>query len=340
MNRRTLLTGMGAAWLTGRAAETRVRIGFLGGSHAHAWAKVKTVRELPQFEVVGLWEEDPNLRKKYEEAGVRVCSRDQLLGDSTVQAIAVESDVMDHSEHARMALEAGKHVHVEKAPATTMDAFRALVSLAARRQRLMQMGYMWRYHPAMNAALEAARRGWLGDVYQVRATINTLVPPDSRPGLARLRGGLMFELGCHLIDVMVRLMGRPDKVTPYLRKDGGFSDALADNTLAILEWPHTIGTVVSAALQFNAGSHRSFEVLGTNGTAVVQPIEPPGLRIDLAKASGPYKATVQTVPLPPYTRYIDDFKEFASAIQAGKPLSITPQEDLLVQETLLRACDM
>ena len=73
------------------------------------------------------------------------------------------------------------------------------------------MGYQWRYHPAMQAAIEAARKGWLGRVYSFRATIDKPIPPQERLELAAFRGGMMFELGCHLIDRAVDLLGKHGK---------------------------------------------------------------------------------------------------------------------------------
>ncbi len=231
-------------------------------------------------------------------------------------------------------------MHLEKPPADDVASFRALLTLAARKKRLLQVGYMWRYNPAINAALEAARQGWLGKIYEVRCTINKSLSAARRPEWAGFRGGTLFELGGHLIDPMIRLMGRPVRVTPFLRKDGDFRDNLADNTLAVFEFPRALGTVFSATMQPNSGHYRAFEVLGTNGTAVVNPIEPPSLRIDLDKAAGPYKSGIQQVKLPPYHRYVEDFKELAAAVRSGKPLSITPREELIVQEALIHACDM
>lgn len=132
---------------------------------------------------------------------------------------------------------------------------------------------MWRYNPAASRAIEAAQKGWLGEIYLVHATMNTLLAADRRAEWGKFRGGQMFEQGSHLMDLMVRLMGRPSKVTPYLRKQG--NDALADNTVAVLEWPRALGIVAAATLQPSSSSYRRFEILGTGGTALVQPLEPP-----------------------------------------------------------------
>src|SRR5262249_43463457 len=181
-------------------------------------------------------------------------------------------------------------------------------------------------------------KGWLGEIYLVHATMNTLLSADRRAEWGKFRGGQMFEQGSHLMDLMVRLMGRPSKVAPYLRKQG--NDALADNTVAVLEWPRALGIIGAATLQPNSSFYRRFEILGPGGTALVQPLEPPSLRIDLAKPAGPYKAGKQQISLPEYRRYVDDFVELARCIRENKPLSTTPSQELAIQDTLLRACEM
>jgi len=340
MNRRIFLSSALAAPLATQAATPRIKIAFLGVSHSHASEKVKVVRENPSLELVGLWEEDAKLHEPYQKSGVPILPREQLLNDRSIQVMAVESGVKAHAEHARLALEAGKHIHLEKPPADNLKEFRALVALARQKRLLIEMGYMWRYHPGINMALEAARQGWLGDVYLVRGTMNTLIGADRRPEWALFHGGQMFEQGCHLIDPMVRLLGRPQKVTPILRRHGAFNDNLADNTVAVFEYPRALGFIMSSVLQPGATQHRAFEIFGSNGNAVVRPIEPPILQIDLAKPAGPYQAKTQTVQLAPFRRYVGDFAELAEAVRLKRPLAVTPEEDLLVQETLLRASEM
>jgi predicted dehydrogenase len=247
--------------------------------------------------------------------------------------------VQDHARDAKLALSAGKHVHLEKPPADTLDAFRELVTLAREKGVLLQMGYMWRYHPGINTALEAARQGWLGEVHLVRGTINTQLSAQQRAEVARSRGGTLLELGSHLIDVLARLLGRPTNITSILKTHGPFGDHVADNTLAIFEFPKALGVIFSSTLQPHAGRYRSLEILGTQGTAVVNPIEPPGLVIDLARAAGPYQAGINTVPMPQYLRYVPELSDLAVKIREGKQLAISPEEDLLVQETLMRACE-
>lgn len=326
--------------MLGAAAPVKIRIGFLGGSHSHAWPKFQVVQKSPHYEIVGVVEENTEARKQYEAAGVRILSRRELLGDASVAAVAVESDVKPHGRDGLDALAAGKHVHLEKPPAEDLATLKEIVRLARDKNRVLQMGYMWRHNPAVNKALEAARNGWLGDVYQIKAQMNTLVDAKRRPDWGLFRGGQMYEQGAHLIDIMVRLLGRPDKVTPVLRRDGQFADDMKDNTVAILEWGRTLGIVMSSTLQPNANVHRFVEIMGSNGTAVVRPIEPATLVMDLVKAAGPYAAGMHPVPVPSYTRFVDDFEEFAGAIRGERKMPVTFDQEVAVQETILHASQM
>ena len=150
----------------------------------------------------------------------------------------------------------------------------------------------------------------------------------------------MFDLGGHVIDPMVRLMGRPRKVTSVLQKESSLADKLNDNTLAMLEWDRAMATVHSSSLQPDSNRHRAFEVFGTEGSAILSPIEPPVLELDLAKAAGPYGSGRQTVPLPPYKRFIGDFEDLAGAVRGEHGLKVPLEQDFVVLETLLRCSGM
>jgi predicted dehydrogenase len=341
VNRRRFIATTGvlavASALPLRSAEgTRIRAGFLGAAHSHALQKFKIVRESPEFELAGVCEESGEVRELFAKLGARFVSREELF--ARAELVIVESAVRDHARDANAALAAGKHVHLEKPPSATMRECEELVRLSRARKRLLQVGYMWRFHPGINLAIQAARSGLLGDVFLVRAQINTQLDMKRRPEWAEFKGGSMFELGCHLIDPIVRLLGKPLRVTSHLQRRGG--DSLADNCVAIFEFAKAQAIVTSSVLQPNAAANRFFEILGTNGTARVQPIEPPAFQIDLAKAAGPYQAGSQQVELPEYRRYVGEFMELAQAIRTNTSLAVSLDHELAVQETLLRASEM
>lgn len=336
MRRRDLLTASASALLA--QGQSRLRIGFLGASHSHASEKIRIAMTSPDWEFAGLWEPNTALAESYRKKGATLRDKAALLSDASIQVIAIESDVKTHEALALEALRAGKHIHVEKPPADNMPGIRRLVDEARKRGRLMQMGYMWRQHPGFAKLLEAARSGWLGDIYMVRGTMNTLIDAERRKEWALFHGGQMFEQGGHLIDPLIRLLGKPTKITPFLRHHGNFPDGLFDNTHAVFEWPRAMATVTSSVLQPGATAHRTFEVWGSQGNAVLRPIEgPPRLVIDLAAPAGPYKKGTQEVPLAKYERYVDGFTELAAAIRANKALPVTLEQELDIQEALLKA---
>ena len=95
-------------------------------------------------------------------AGVRWLSLRELLDDASIEMVAVESRIPRNLQYARMCVTAGKFVHLDKPPGVDLDALRSIFAEANRRKLVVQMGYQWRYHPAIEATLEAARKGWLG----------------------------------------------------------------------------------------------------------------------------------------------------------------------------------
>ena len=289
------------------------------------------MRESADWDLVGIHAETDKLRDTYAKVGCPLLSPEELL--RAAEVIVVESAVRDHFRHTKLALNAGKHVHVEKPPAVTRAEFHELQSLAAARGCLMQMGYMWRYHPGIDKLIEAVQRGWLGEVTLVRGAINSNYPSAAaRHELAEFRGGGMWELGCHLIDAVVRMLDMPLKISSTLRAHGSFNDQLADNTVAIFEYPRALAIISVNLMQPNASAHRFLEITGTNGTATLRPIEPPILQFDLAKAAGPYAAKLQTIPLPKYQRYVPELADLADAVRTHRPLAVTPDTDLSVHE--------
>lgn len=319
----------------------RLRAAFLGAAHSHAFDKLRLVKESPDYELAGVWEESASARQTIEKLGpLPWRPKSEILADRSIEVIFIESDVPQIPLLAIEALEAGKHCHIEKPIADTRARLHRIIELARQKRLIIQGGYMWRHNPAIEKALEAARQGWLGDIYLIHARMNTLIGPERRPEWNRFSGGQMFEQGPHLIDIVVRLLGRPLRITKFLRHDGPQDDTLKDNTAAVLEYSRAMAIITSSVLQPNAGQHRTLEIFGSNGNAVVRPIEPPSLEIDLAQAAGPYRAGRQKIDLPPYERYVGDIAALARAVRGDRALETTAETELAVHETLLEASGM
>ncbi len=340
------LAGVSAAGVV-RGQETasqppKIRIGQIGTGHAHAAGKIETIRESKDFELVGLVEPDPERRARAEKskvyADVPWMTEEQLLNSPGLQAVAVETTVKDLVATGARCLAAGQHLHLDKPGGESLPAFKALLDEATRRKRTVQMGYMFRYNPAFQLCFQLLREGALGEVFSIDTAMSKLIGPAERQSLLPYPGGSMFELGGHIIDAVVTVLGRPDKVTPHRRSVSALADGWSDNDLAVFDYPRATVTVRSAMVEVDGGARRNFVVCGTKGTFDIRPLEPAAARLALDAPHGDFTKGYQDVTFPKSTgRYDRDFADLAAVIRGEKPFAYTPEHDLAVEESLLLA---
>jgi predicted dehydrogenase len=348
MNTRNLtrrsFTAISAAHVLSGAGD-KIRAAVVGTGHGHAISKIRALRSMPEYDLVGVCRPDPAEPGNADVVrDVRPLSLQQILDDSSIEMVAIETADFDRNlDYAEQFVNARRFLHFDKPPGADLERLRKLLAKAKEHKRVVQMGYQWRYQSAMQATVEAARKGWLGRVYRFSASIDKLVGPEERRHLAKHRGGLMFSEACHLVDRAVAVLGKPRKVTSILRHDSTMNDGLADNTLAILEYDHAIAEISMAGFRANGTPYRFLEILGTNGSIRAQPYAYPSrVMVDFIEAAGSYKAGVQVFepPPPPGLAYTPDFREMAAVIRTGAAPSHSPEHDLVTHETLLRICGM
>lgn len=326
--------------IAGDAERPRIKIGQIGVGHAHA-TKLEVYRRSPDYEVVGIVEPDKELR---ERAGSQPAFRDlpwlteeQLLATPGLAAVLVETRVRDLLNTAERCIAAGKHVHLDKPAGESLPQYRRLLDAAAKQKLLVQMGYMYRYSPAVILLRKFLREGWLGDVFEVHTVMSKVVPPADRKGLAEYRGGIMFELGCHVIDLVVGILGRPDRVHSHARRSDAHADGLTDNMLAVLEFQKATATVRSSALEVDGFARRHLTVCGTGGTFHIQPLDSPSVRLTLDQPRGDYAKGTHEIKFDPYRRYVGDAADMARILRGEKESDFSYTHDLAVQETVLLA---
>jgi len=300
------------------------------------------MRKAADFEVVGVVEPDAGRRAAAEKsatyAGLKWMAEEELLNTSGLQAVAVETAVKDLVPTGARCIAAGKHIHLDKPGGESLPAFKALMDEATHRKLTIQMGYMFRYNPAFQLCFRLLHEGALGEIFSIDTAMSKLIGAKERNVLLPYSGGSMFELGCHVIDAVVTILGRPDKVTPHRRSVSALGDGWSDNDLAVLDYPRATVTVRSAMVEVDGGARRNFVVCGTKGTLDIRPLEPPAARLALDTPHGEFKKGYQDVTFPkPSGRYDRDFADLAKVIRGEKALEFTPEHDLAVEETLLLA---
>ncbi len=332
-----LLAGLAPA--DDAAAKPRIKVGQIGVGHAHA-NKLAVYRQSPDYEVVGIVEPDPKLRQQAETQApyrdLKWMTQEQLLNVPDLQAVLVETHVRDLLNVAETCIAAGKHIHLDKPAGESLPQYRRLLQSAAEQKLLVQMGYMFRYNPAVVLLREFLHEGWLGDVFEVHAVMSKVVDPATRRQLGEYPGGIMFELGCHVIDLVIGVLGQPQKVTPFAQqivKD----DGLVDNMLAVFSYPDALASVKSSALEVEGFARRHLVVCGTEGTFHIQPLDNPAAKVALSKPRGTYRQGVQELTFPKYARYVGDAADMAKIIRGEKPSDFSYEHDLSVQTAVLEA---
>lgn len=352
IERRTLLAASLAAPALLLGAEKRkLRYLQIGIGHAHA-NKLSVYRESDDWEVVGLVEEDPDLRAAAKTSEIYgslpMFSLEEGLNLPDLDAVGIETKVRDLLRHAEAAIDAGVSIHLDKPAGESWEGYQRIVEKADKAGLVIQMGYMYRFNPAVQLLHRMIDAGWLGEIFETHAAMSKVMPPASRQAIDEFAGGTMFELGCHIIDLTVGVLGKPASVHAYPKRViDDPADTLIDNMLAVLEYPKATATVRSTAVEVEGFSRRHFAVCGTEGTVHIQPLDRPKMTLSLSqdrKFDGEerlYRKGVQTIELePPYQRYVGDAADLAAILRGEKENSYPSSHDLAVQETVLKASGM
>ncbi|MDD4871153.1 MAG: Gfo/Idh/MocA family oxidoreductase [Kiritimatiellae bacterium] len=330
----------------GAEAQTRVPLlcGQIGVAHAHASGKMQAMRNLPlEWRVVGVSESDPKRRQVGKGSpyyGLSWMTEEELLAAPGLCAVAVETEVKDLVPTAMRVVRAGKHIHLDKPAGESLGQFRELLAEAGRRDLTVQMGYMYRYNPGFQLLYRFLAEGWLGRVMFVEGVMTKWMSTAGRPQLLPYRGGVMFEVGCHLLDAVVKVLGKPKKVHVHGCAHG--SDELLDDQLAVLEYERALATVRASVVEHGGEKRRSFTVVGEKGTFEIRPLEAPApiVRLTMGCDVPGYKKGAHEIPLPKLPRFDGEFLDLSRVIRGEKVFEYSHAHDLAVQETVLRASGM
>ena len=86
-------------------------------------------------------------------------------------------------------------------------------------------------------------------------------------------------------------------------------------------------------------ARRHLTVCGTEGTVHIQPIDNPKIQLALSQPRDNYKREYQEISFPSFQRYVADAADMAKILRGEKACDFSPEHDLRVQRTLLKACE-
>jgi len=245
---------------------------------------------------------------------------EELLSDHEVEAIAIATPASTHYEMVKKALESGKDVYVEKPLALTVKEGQEIVDIAEKEKRILMVGHILQYHPAVIKLKEIISSGELGRIeyiYSNRLNIGKL----------RIEENILWSFAPHDISVILMLLDEePIKVTAF----GGdyLNKGIYDTTLTTLEFKNGVrGHIFVSWL--HPYKEQKLIVVGSRGMAVFDDVSKEKLfiyphKIEWKEGKIPvaHKAEYQVVPVDKKEPLKEELNHFIECVlQRKRPLT-------------------
>ncbi|HEY3379832.1 MAG TPA: Gfo/Idh/MocA family oxidoreductase [Armatimonadota bacterium] len=134
---------------------------------------------------------------------------EELVADPQVEVVDIATRSHDHFAHAKLALEAGKHVFLEKPMCVNYDEACALQALDAVSQGTLYIRHNRRFEPAFQHVREIMDSGLLGNIFEIKLRRGGYQRRDDWQTIKAFGGGQLLNWGPHVIDQGLRLLGAP-----------------------------------------------------------------------------------------------------------------------------------
>lgn len=226
------------------------------------------VRRSRDTELIGLWNRTAdNGRLKADRFGCRTYdSPEELLADPAVDAVSVLTNLETHIDYVTMALEAGKHVLVEKPVGVTTDEIEAMRDLAAQKGLVCMPGHNFIYEEGVIRSKELIDGGDLGDLVAIYVMYHIHHPEE----VAARYPGVIRQILTHNSYMLLYLAGRPSMVSAM--KSRLHYDEIPQEDIATVNLTMQNGALAHLCASFAADDHSAdpwtmmVKVIGTAGS--------------------------------------------------------------------------
>ncbi len=312
--------------------------GFMGGTHARAFAAI------PDVQVVGV--SSRNVEKAAALAAeVNAKPFDDALALAThpdVDAVSITLPTHLHTEYAIAALNAGKHVLLEKPMALTLQECDAMIEAATRSGRIFMLAHVLRFWPEYIAVAELVQSGALGKPLSAMAWRHLTHPAWSDWfNDATLSGGAVLDLHIHDLDALNWLFGAPKSI--YARGQRGASGGY-DHAMSIVDYGDVCAVAEGSSLMPAGYPFSMLLTVRCERGVVEYVLRAGGEQVDSVEAGQNsllvYRPgePVQTLACTPGDPYALEIEAFVRAAQTGiAPANGTPEQGRLAVQTALAA---
>lgn len=325
-----------------------IRIALIGvNEHSHCLQIHSRIQQMTnRFEVVGIaypeGEEERIPHRVEKFSHLKKLTVEEIFCDPTIEAVAIETDEIYCTKYALMAARAGKHIHMEKPGGRELSDFEALIQTVKEKNLIFCPGYMYRYNPYVRELFSAIEKGELGQILSVEAQMSRFDTPELRKWLENFEGGMMFFLGCHLIDLIYRIQGKPEKVYALNKSTGLDGIETEDFGTAVLEYPRGISFVRTIGVERGGFQRRQIVVIGSEGTWEIKPLEwGPEAEIVTRRTVSTdkkWKVLGEESETEPFDRYEAMLTHFARCVRKEQENEFSPDYELEVYKLLLQCC--
>ncbi len=244
-----------------------IRTALVGYGYAGRTFHAPLIQSTPGLQLVAIVSRNPAAVHADLPDVEALASADSALAADDVDLVVIATPHDTHVPLAKAALEAGKHVVVEKPLALAVDEAREIALLAERTGRVLSVFHNRRWDADFLGVRDVLAKGALGDLVHFESHFDRYRPVvrdrwRERPGRA---SGLWYDLGPHLIDQTLQLFGRPSRVTGHLAALRPGSET-NDWAHVVLDYPRL--RVVLHASMVVSGSPLRFALHGTKGSGI------------------------------------------------------------------------
>jgi UDP-N-acetylglucosamine 3-dehydrogenase len=243
-----------------------IGLGWFGENHTQVLA------DMPGVELAALCTRRPERLQEFADrfhVGKTYTDYRELLADPDIDAVSIVTHVNDHRDLAVAALQAGKHVLLEKPMAGTVEDCETILKAAKAAKGIFMVGHICRFDARVNLAKQAVAAGRIGEIISMHATRN--LPADLGAIVLNQISSLLGD-GIHDGDIMLWLTGKPVE-TVYAKTiryrdlkypDGGWAMyTFQGGAVGVIEtlWclPVTTGFTIDARM----------EIIGTEGAIYI-----------------------------------------------------------------------
>lgn len=246
-------------------------IGFgLGGRVFHA----PLISSVEGLELAAIYERTSSKAQERYPGIVTYRSLEDLLADPSLSLIVVTTPNETHFDLARRALESGKNVIVDKPSAVTSAEVASLIELARQRGLLFAPFHNRRWDSDFQTVKKLLQEEVLGRLVAFESRFDRwrpILPKDRLWKEDPVGGGLLLDLGTHLVDQALVLFGKPAAVSADVRRERDGTGANDSFTLR-LRYPGLSVTLAANNLSLPSGAR--FHLRGTNGNYWKQGVDP------------------------------------------------------------------